>query len=202
MEIPLDDFNVRNLTPMSWEWDGFQVYVLQGRPYKMESSDTTITLTVFVRSLNNNMCLKRQSKNIFAVNKYTLIERTEIVQIYIKNNRTTVNFSRVMITDFYMLILSWKYGALLVSTKRSTQLVPQSIFLKLLLPARFISTSSDLNCQRLQPNINRVRYSDARCHRKYRKTSTLNHSSQSAHLHDIIFKQWCDRISLVNWIIF
>ena len=67
---------------------------IQGWPYSAERSGNTVTFDRDVRSSNDVARLKRQSKEIFAMEQYTPRERSQIVEIYIQQNKSIVKTQR------------------------------------------------------------------------------------------------------------
>ena len=72
-----------------YENNQFLEYILQC-PYSMDPSGSSITFDRDARSLNDIPRLKRQSKQIFTMEQYTPRERSEIVEIYIQQNKSIV----------------------------------------------------------------------------------------------------------------
>ena len=58
--------------------------------YSTDPSGNSITFDRDARSLNDIARLKRQSKQIFTMEQYTPRERSEIVEIYIQQNKSIV----------------------------------------------------------------------------------------------------------------
>jgi len=67
---------------------------VQGCPYSTDPSDDAITFDRDARSLNDMPRLKRQSKQIFTMERYTPRERSEKVEIYIQQNKSIVKTQR------------------------------------------------------------------------------------------------------------
>ena len=62
--------------------------------YSTDPSGNSITFDRDARSLNDIPRLKRQSKQIFTMEQYTPRERSEIVEIYIQQNKSIVKTQR------------------------------------------------------------------------------------------------------------
>ena len=67
---------------------------VQGCPYSTDPSGNSITFDRNARSLNDIPRLKLQSKQIFTMEQYTPCERSEIVEIYIQQNKSIVKTQR------------------------------------------------------------------------------------------------------------
>ncbi|XP_018338846.1 PREDICTED: uncharacterized protein LOC108746522 [Trachymyrmex septentrionalis] len=67
---------------------------VQGWPYSTERCGNTVTFDRDVRSSNDVARLKRQSKEICAMEQYTPRERSQIVEIYIQQNKSIVKTQR------------------------------------------------------------------------------------------------------------
>ena len=62
--------------------------VIQGCPYSTHPSGNCITFDRDARSFNDIPRVKRQFKQIFSIEQYTSRERSEIVEIYIQQNKS------------------------------------------------------------------------------------------------------------------
>ena len=62
-------------------------------PYSTNPSGNSITFDRDARSLDDIPRLKRQSKQIFTMEQYTPRERSEIVEIYIQQNKSIVKLN-------------------------------------------------------------------------------------------------------------
>ena len=109
---------------------------MQGWPYSTERSGITVTFDKGVRSSKDVAHLKRQSKESFAMEQYTSRERSQIVEIYIQQNKLIVKTqpawrkinkvkSATSANTLYRLYERFLTGEALTNPKRPNKIWPR-----------------------------------------------------------------------------